>query len=54
MVAKESKLVLTSEEEASVYYTVDGSEPTLDSTLYTEPISIEADITVKALLQRRI
>ena len=48
VVAKESKLVLTSEEEAAVYYTVDGSEPTLDSTLYTEPISIEADITVKA------
>ena len=30
-----------------VYYTTDGSEPTVDSKLYTEPIKCYADMTVK-------
>lgn len=48
-VAKESKLILTSEEDAAIYYTTDGTTPSTDSTLYTEPISIDEDITIKAI-----
>lgn len=48
-VAKESKLVLTSEENSAIYYTLDGTAPTDESTLYTEPIVLEADTTVTAV-----
>lgn len=36
-------------EGAKVYYTTDGSEPTASSTEYTAAISIEADVTIKAI-----
>ncbi|MDE6608581.1 MAG: InlB B-repeat-containing protein, partial [Lachnospiraceae bacterium] len=48
-VAKDTKVLLTSKEAASIYYTLDGTLPTTDSTMYTEPISIEADVTLKAI-----
>ncbi len=48
-ITEESKLILTSEENAAIYYTLDGTTPSADSTLYVEPIAVNEDITVKAI-----
>ena len=38
----------TATEGATIYYTVDGTEPTAESTVYSAPIAINANTTIKA------
>lgn len=46
-------VVLTSEpSDAIIYYTVDGTEPTKTSTVYTAPIEATEDFTLKAFASR--
>jgi len=42
-------VTITEPEGARVYYTTDGSTPTSGSTLYTEPFTLSATTTVKAI-----
>ncbi|MDE6112018.1 MAG: chitobiase/beta-hexosaminidase C-terminal domain-containing protein, partial [Bacteroidales bacterium] len=52
-VEKGTKLELASAtENAKIYYTVDDSEPTAESTLYEEAIEIDEAMTVKAIAIR--
>lgn len=36
-------------EGATIYYTTDGTEPTAESSVYTEPIHVAQDMTLKAI-----
>ncbi len=47
--AETTQVTLTEPDGARVYYTTDGSTPTADSTLYTEPFTLSATTTVKAI-----
>lgn len=42
-------VVLWADEPAAIRYTLDGSEPTLDSPLYTAPIDIDSTTTLRLL-----
>lgn len=42
---KAGKITLTGPEKAQIYYTLDGSEPTNKSTLYTKPIAYSKGVT---------
>jgi hypothetical protein len=44
-----SVTLASSTENASIYYTLDGTTPTTTSTLYTSPIAISQTTTVKAI-----
>ena len=40
------------EEDATVFYTIDGTEPTTESAIYQEPITVDRLLTVKARAMR--
>lgn len=47
-VDENEQLELSAQEGTTIYYTVDGSTPTIGSTEYTTPISLTEDMIVKA------
>ena len=50
--ADTTEVVISAESGASVYYTVDGSDPTDASPLYAEPFSVADDCTIRAIALR--
>ncbi len=36
-------------EGTTIYYTTDGSDPTADSNVYTEPLTLDSNVTLKAM-----
>ena len=51
---KENRLITIShyDENVEIYYTLDGTDPTTDGILYTEPISYNRNLVVKAIAKR--
>ena len=44
-----TSVTMTAESGAEIRYTVDGSTPTAESTLYSDPVTLSATTTVKAI-----
>ena len=49
IVNDEQTIELSAAEGCSIYYTLDGTEPTTESTLYSEPIVIKNSCTISAI-----
>ena len=43
--------ITTATEGATIHYTIDGSEPTVTSTVYSEPIILVSNCVVKAIAE---
>ena len=39
-------------EDATIYYTIDGTDPTAASSVYSEPIHVDHDMTIKAIAMK--
>ncbi|WP_217588052.1 5'-nucleotidase C-terminal domain-containing protein [Lentibacillus saliphilus] len=42
----------TTTQDATIYYTLDGSDPVDHGTVYDAPITVEADVTIKAVAKK--
>ena len=45
----QSVTITCATEGATIYYTTNGDNPTVNSTVYAEPISVSTDMTIKAM-----
>lgn len=45
-------VTLTAPDGGTIYYTTNGQEPTLSSAVYTAPIAIDDNVTIKAMVAR--
>ena len=51
LISSGSQIKLTSITSATIYYTTDGSVPTASSNIYSTPITLTADTTIKAIAE---
>lgn len=47
------EIVLSTIDQTPIHYTLDGSEPTAESPVYTDPIALDKEYTVKAAVFRK-
>ncbi|WP_289159613.1 Ig-like domain-containing protein [uncultured Muribaculum sp.] len=50
--SNETVKIIANPEDSKIHYTIDGSNPTLNSPQYINPIEISSDITIKAFAMR--